>query len=293
MRRAAVVIINSMLRPQALLQSASRQLQRQHYATSHHLPPTSICSRQFSSSCCSHSGLTRSAAAAAASRERSVRVRVDNTSAAAAAADADAQDVLDALYEDPSAPAAADAGVAPAAARQIPQAASAADDLLEDLYADSPKQLPAAISAAAAAPEDVLGALYDADEAGQPPAAAVGSGVSRPTLAVAAAANPEAPQPPPAAPAAAVVKPPGSPTSCGGAGSNSRAPPTYVGAPEIPEDLNVFNNAVLLVDKPAGWTSFDACNAIKKAMQKLGVKKVRAVCLVGGNGIHCLFVLTS
>jgi tRNA U55 pseudouridine synthase TruB len=36
----------------------------------------------------------------------------------------------------------------------------------------------------------------------------------------------------------------------------------------------VFNNAVLLVDKPLTWTSFDACNAIKGAMKRLGVKKV-------------------
>jgi tRNA U55 pseudouridine synthase TruB len=36
----------------------------------------------------------------------------------------------------------------------------------------------------------------------------------------------------------------------------------------------VFNNAVLLVDKPTDWTSFDACNAIKKAIKRLGVAKV-------------------
>jgi tRNA U55 pseudouridine synthase TruB len=31
---------------------------------------------------------------------------------------------------------------------------------------------------------------------------------------------------------------------------------------------------VLLVDKPVGWTSFDACNAIKKALRRLGISKV-------------------
>jgi tRNA U55 pseudouridine synthase TruB len=31
---------------------------------------------------------------------------------------------------------------------------------------------------------------------------------------------------------------------------------------------------VLLVDKPKGWTSFDVCNAIKKPLRQLGVKKV-------------------
>ncbi|WIA21578.1 hypothetical protein OEZ85_000768 [Tetradesmus obliquus] len=43
---------------------------------------------------------------------------------------------------------------------------------------------------------------------------------------------------------------------------------------ETGSDLDVFNNAVLLVDKPLTWTSFDACNAIKGAMKRLGVKKV-------------------
>lgn len=38
--------------------------------------------------------------------------------------------------------------------------------------------------------------------------------------------------------------------------------------------LQAFNNGVLLVDKPKGWTSFDVCNAIKKPLKQLGVKKV-------------------
>eukprot|EP00879_Flechtneria_rotunda_P006230 GHRR01006549.1.p1 GENE.GHRR01006549.1~~GHRR01006549.1.p1 ORF type:complete len:338 (+),score=124.08 GHRR01006549.1:1035-2048(+) len=61
----------------------------------------------------------------------------------------------------------------------------------------------------------------------------------------------------------------------GGAASGSgRAAPTQLTAPELPLDLQVFNSAVLLVDKPKGWTSFDACNAIKKAIKRLGIKKV-------------------
>jgi TruB family pseudouridylate synthase (N terminal domain) len=59
-----------------------------------------------------------------------------------------------------------------------------------------------------------------------------------------------------------------------GAAGSVRAAPMRVPPPSLPKDLGVFSNAVLLVDKPVGWTSFDACNAIKKAVQKLGVKKV-------------------
>jgi tRNA U55 pseudouridine synthase TruB len=36
----------------------------------------------------------------------------------------------------------------------------------------------------------------------------------------------------------------------------------------------VFSNAVLLVDKPTDWTSFDACNVIKRAIKRIGISKV-------------------
>jgi hypothetical protein len=71
------------------------------------------------------------------------------------------------------------------------------------------------------------------------------------------------------------------PAAAAPAAGGGRAPPTRVVAPVLPADLGVFSNAVLLVDKPHGWTSFDACNAIKKGMKRLGVTKARAVCVVG------------
>jgi hypothetical protein len=92
----------------------------------------------------------------------------------------------------------------------------------------------------------------------------------------AAAATPATAAPPPPAAAAAEGASKPAATAAGGKAQpgSGRAPPTRVEAPDLPADLAVFSNAVLLVDKPKEWTSFDACNAIKGAVKRMGVSKV-------------------
>jgi tRNA pseudouridine55 synthase len=45
--------------------------------------------------------------------------------------------------------------------------------------------------------------------------------------------------------------------------------PTSVPCGALPEDLSVWDNAVLLVDKPKGWTSFDVCGKIRGGLAGL------------------------
>jgi tRNA pseudouridine(55) synthase len=117
--------------------------------------------------------------------------------------------------------------------------------------------------AMAAAADDDLDALYGAEEAvaEAPPAAAA-----------AAAAAPAAPPPPP--PAAAAAPPPPAKTN---PNPHGRAPPTLLPAKNtpFPTDLRAaFSNAVVLVDKPPGWSSFDVCHALKRPLKALGISKV-------------------
>lgn len=46
------------------------------------------------------------------------------------------------------------------------------------------------------------------------------------------------------------------------------------------DDLGVLQNAVLLVDKPLTWTSFDVCGKIRNTLKFLGIRKVG--CLARG-----------
>lgn len=59
--------------------------------------------------------------------------------------------------------------------------------------------------------------------------------------------------------------------------------PTSILPPTLP-DLALFENGVLLVDKPKGWTSFDVCGKLRNVLRFLGpaVRKVRA-CVWGGG----------
>jgi hypothetical protein len=43
-------------------------------------------------------------------------------------------------------------------------------------------------------------------------------------------------------------------------------PPTAVPPGTLPDDLSVWDNAVLLIDKPKGWTSFDVCGKLRGSM---------------------------
>ena len=71
----------------------------------------------------------------------------------------------------------------------------------------------------------------------------------------------------------------------GGASSNSGAPkkqkqlvmPTPVHPPTAPADPAAWDNAVLLVDKPKEWTSFDVCGKLRPALAALLGKKNREV----------------
>jgi hypothetical protein len=70
-----------------------------------------------------------------------------------------------------------------------------------------------------------------------------------------------------------------------------------VEAPDLPADLDVFSNAVLLVDKPTDWTSFDACHVIKRAIKRIGISKVGQAsesqsCQCRAPTMHMRFVAT-
>jgi tRNA pseudouridine55 synthase len=43
-------------------------------------------------------------------------------------------------------------------------------------------------------------------------------------------------------------------------------PPTAIVPGTLPEDLSVWDNAVLLIDKPKEWTSFDVCGKLRGSM---------------------------
>lgn len=49
--------------------------------------------------------------------------------------------------------------------------------------------------------------------------------------------------------------------------------PTPVPPPTIPADPAAWDNAVLLIDKPLGWTSFDVCGKLRHALAALLRKK--------------------
>lgn len=53
--------------------------------------------------------------------------------------------------------------------------------------------------------------------------------------------------------------------------------PTAVPPPTVPADPAAWENAVLLVDKPQGWTSFDVCGKLRGALAALLRKKNREV----------------
>ncbi len=59
----------------------------------------------------------------------------------------------------------------------------------------------------------------------------------------------------------------------------ARVFPTLV-PPGALDDLGVLQNAVLLVDKPLTWTSFDVCGKIRNTLKFLGIRKVG--CLARG-----------
>jgi tRNA pseudouridine55 synthase len=54
-------------------------------------------------------------------------------------------------------------------------------------------------------------------------------------------------------------------------------PPTAVPPGTLPGDLAVWDNAVLLIDKPKGWTSFDVCGKLRGSMGGLLRRKNRKI----------------
>ncbi|KAK9805242.1 hypothetical protein WJX72_008318 [[Myrmecia] bisecta] len=51
--------------------------------------------------------------------------------------------------------------------------------------------------------------------------------------------------------------------------------PTFIVAGSAPADLELWQNSVVLVDKPLGWTSFDVCGKLRGALTaRLRIKKV-------------------
>ncbi|KAL4437495.1 hypothetical protein ABPG77_003476 [Micractinium sp. CCAP 211/92] len=53
--------------------------------------------------------------------------------------------------------------------------------------------------------------------------------------------------------------------------------PTAVPPPTVPADPAAWENAVLLIDKPQGWTSFDVCGKLRGALAALLRRKNREV----------------
>ena len=54
-------------------------------------------------------------------------------------------------------------------------------------------------------------------------------------------------------------------------------PPTPVPPGSLPDDLAVWENAVLLIDKPKGWTSFDICGKLRGSMGGLLCRSNRKI----------------
>ena len=151
-----------------------------------------------------------------------------------------------------------------------PNMADSAEDILEALYAEAAAKPTAPASESAAPQVDgvQLEALYEQFES-----APTRKSPSPPPKHQRTPNNQQqqwratsrSPAPPPAvatAPSRVVVA------------AAAVAAPTVV-KPGMPlADLQVFNNAAVLVDKPKGWTSFDVCNAIKRALRPLYIQKV-------------------
>jgi len=49
--------------------------------------------------------------------------------------------------------------------------------------------------------------------------------------------------------------------------------PTPIRPPKL-ENLSLFENGALLIDKPSDWTSFDVCGKLRNTLKFIGVKKV-------------------
>ena len=54
-------------------------------------------------------------------------------------------------------------------------------------------------------------------------------------------------------------------------------PPVPVPCGALPQDLSVWDNAVLLIDKPKGWTSFDVCGKLRGSLAALLRKRNREI----------------
>lgn len=68
--------------------------------------------------------------------------------------------------------------------------------------------------------------------------------------------------------------------------------PTPVCPPELP-DFKVFENAVLLVDKPQSWTSFDVCNKLKQPLKRLRIDKIGHAGTLDPNATGLLIICTG
>lgn len=53
--------------------------------------------------------------------------------------------------------------------------------------------------------------------------------------------------------------------------------PTLVTAGQLPHDLSTWDNALLLIDKPQGWTSFDVCGKLRGALAALLRRRAKYV----------------
>lgn len=272
---------------QRVLKPAARLVARQQLLrTTHSLltaPPARSYCRQHPA-CSAKPTLSRWLPAAAASATLRSKQQLRAAATDTMATDAAVNSVLDSLYskaagQEEASIAAAPSASAPAAQEQqaAPAAAPAAnmDTMLDDLYGTAGEE------AAAPAPE-----LEPAAAAAAPAAA---PGTSAPCFSP----NPQVKRSAsPPEPAAAVEAPRVNPLAKklkqaqARAATPSEAPTTtIIKPPTLPEDLSVFQNAALLVDKPAGWTSFNVCNELKTSLERVGIDKVsHAVCRRDGGG---------
>lgn len=66
-------------------------------------------------------------------------------------------------------------------------------------------------------------------------------------------------------------------TSAASAASAAAKEPVWIHPERLPDDVHVWENAVLSIDKPQGWTSFDVCAKLRGAVAALLGKRPKQV----------------
>lgn len=62
--------------------------------------------------------------------------------------------------------------------------------------------------------------------------------------------------------------------------------PPMLHPPHLPRDASIWDGAVLLVDKPPGWTSFDVCAKLRSSIARVVGKAPRKIKVLGDGLLH-------